>query len=87
MIKVKCTNCGYCLPCPNGVKIPYNFTIYNDLFMYKNERHSFGLYNLLNEKDRASNCNKCGECEKKCPQKIPIISSLKEIGKYFSKNR
>ncbi|NTV89215.1 MAG: aldo/keto reductase [Clostridiales bacterium] len=31
---VPCTGCSYCIPCPNGVEIPRNFSMYNDIFIY-----------------------------------------------------
>jgi len=34
---------------------------------------------------KASNCTECGECEEKCPQKIPIREMLKEVVKLFEK--
>jgi predicted aldo/keto reductase-like oxidoreductase len=77
-----CTGCGYCMPCPNGVNIPECFRLMNlhrvwDLTEHARKRYrSFGPEkpNNLN----AAACVECGECEPKCPQKIPIIEQLKE---------
>ena len=35
MLKIDCTGCAYCMPCETGVNIPLNFTLYNDMFMFK----------------------------------------------------
>lgn len=72
-IPVPCTNCGYCLPCPNGVNIPRNFELYNDGRIHDDPGTARLLYaRFLTEADRASACIRCGECEKKCPQEIPV---------------
>jgi len=76
--KVDCTGCGYCMPCPNGVNIPRNLQLYNELHMYGDLNQPRRVYELVfGSRDRASNCIECGECEEKCPQQIPIIESLK----------
>ena len=80
MLKVDCTHCAYCMPCPHGVNIPMNFSLYNDTFMFRDAEINFMLYNhMLLPEQRASNCQKCGECEPKCPQFIEIIAELKNV--------
>jgi len=69
---IPCTDCQYCLPCPQGVKIPRVFEIYNDLMMYGDENRAQMLYNWLAEDERANLCIECGECLEKCPQMIEI---------------
>ena len=77
-VKVRCTNCGYCLPCPNGVDIPNNFTLYNSLFMYANKSLAKMNYNVfMPPQKKAGACVECGECEPKCPQGIKIMQELK----------
>jgi predicted aldo/keto reductase-like oxidoreductase len=33
----------------------------------------------------ASQCQECGECEEKCPQRLPIRDRLKDVAEYFGK--
>lgn len=80
MLRIGCTGCAYCMPCPNGVNIPMNFSLYNDSFMFKDEELNFMLYNqMLLPEQKASNCAECGECEEHCPQQIEIPEELKKV--------
>jgi len=87
-IKVNCTACAYCMPCPAGVNIPGCFTILNDNFIFGDspavrERHKF-LYNFrLDSAAHASNCIECGKCENHCPQNISIRKELHTIKELF----
>ena len=69
---IPCTNCKYCMPCPNGVNIPANFAAYNEGVMYNNPEQARDSYKWIAEAERASACIACRECEPKCPQKILI---------------
>ena len=79
-MKVGCTGCRYCMPCPKGVDIPGTFAAYN-------RRYSDGKFTAMKEyfmctamrKDStaASNCIGCGKCEQHCPQGIEIRKELK----------
>ena len=79
-ILVPCTGCNYCYECPQEIKIPDIFKLYNEAaskgFHYIWGSLS-GQYNAItpNGKD----CIGCGSCESHCPQKINIIEKLKEI--------
>lgn len=80
LLKVDCTGCAYCVPCPSGVDIPSNFTLYNDFHMFKDLEKTQSFYNMMMPPEhRASACEECGECEEKCPQQIEIIKNLKEV--------
>lgn len=80
MMKVDCTSCAYCMPCPYGVNIPMNFGLYNDMFMFKDPELNIMLYNYtIPPEQRASACTECGECEELCPQHIAIMRELKEV--------
>ncbi len=80
MTKVGCTDCGYCMPCPAGVNIPRNFSLYNDVYTFDGLKQSSDTYNnWLSEENRASSCVECGQCEEACPQNIEIIKHLKDV--------
>ena len=82
VMKVGCTGCGYCQPCPRGVDIPTCFAAYN-------RSYADGLVNGMKEylmcttlrkvRSNASLCVKCGKCEQSCPQHIPIRERLVDV--------
>lgn len=77
-IKVNCTDCKYCMPCPYGVNIPLNFKVYNQYFMYNNIE-GFKNTNEIKEEMHLSHCKKCKICEAKCPQHIQISYEFEKI--------
>ena len=78
-IKVGCTSCNYCMPCPSGVRIPNVFELYNNKSVYGTTYESRKSYkNLIDGKEDASSCIECGLCEEACPQNLSIISLLKD---------
>ena len=83
-MKVGCTGCGYCMPCPKGVDIPGTFAAWN---RYHTESKFGGFREYLmctalrKNSAAASNCIECGKCEKHCPQYIEIRSMLKDARK------
>lgn len=87
LAKLYCTGCGYCMPCPNDVDIPANFTAMNLYRVFGLKELARSNYRHLGKRRKkdgsvveawASACIECGECEPKCPQKIAIIDQLKE---------
>jgi predicted aldo/keto reductase-like oxidoreductase len=83
-VKVGCTACGYCMPCPKGVDIPGTFAIYNRWYG-EDKGGAFKEYlkctTFRKNSTAASNCIGCGKCEKHCPQGIEIRKNLKEAQK------
>ncbi|MBA3029031.1 MAG: aldo/keto reductase [Desulfobacteraceae bacterium] len=76
---ILCTQCQYCMPCPNGVNIPGVFGLYNDAMIYNDVGRARMLYQMrLTKETQAHNCVACGECLEKCPQSIEIIEWLKK---------
>ena len=84
---IPCTACKYCTEvCPQGVKIPDIFDVYNDYKKYNNESSAFVYNNFVCGKGgKASECVKCGACEAACPQKLPIRDLLDEVVEAFEK--
>ncbi len=78
LFPIPCTKCNYCQPCPKGVAIPDILELYNLASAYHNVEASRASYEWVPEKAQAHNCVVCGECEKKCPQKIAISEWLKK---------
>ena len=79
-VKVGCTGCGYCMPCPQGVDIPALFRCYNSMYTEgKNEgrREYWQTVSLRKEKAFARQCVGCGKCEAHCPQSIEIRRLIK----------
>ena len=77
-IKNGCTGCEYCMPCPFGVEIPRNFSIWNEYAMYDNRERAKKRYQIMEEKGRADQCRQCGKCETVCPQSLQIRQDLKK---------
>jgi len=75
-----CTECKYCMPCPNGVNIPANFSLMNYFRLYGLKEFAKNGYRHLTERKASANfCRECRKCEEKCPQKIKIVEQLKEV--------
>ncbi|MBC8060052.1 MAG: aldo/keto reductase [Clostridiaceae bacterium] len=79
-IKIPCTGCNYCMPCPSGVDIPSCFSCYNDREI-EGKNGAVMKYVMQTHGHNASLCNKCGKCELHCPQKIEIRQELAKTSK------
>jgi predicted aldo/keto reductase-like oxidoreductase len=84
LVPIPCTQCEYCLPCPNGVNIPRIFEIYNEAVMYNEYRSARMLYSWLKEEERANLCEQCGQCEELCPQGISVAEWLEKAHQLLS---
>ena len=86
LMKVGCTGCGYCMPCPAGVAIPSCFEVFNKMHLFGNVQEALSMYAMRmsgilrkGNPNYASQCIECGQCLDKCPQHLPIPALLKEV--------
>jgi hypothetical protein len=89
-IEIPCTGCSYCTDgCPMKIAIPKYFSLYNaDKQEIKEKGWTpQGEYydRLTGEFGKASDCIGCGQCERACPQHLPIIEDLKVVASHFGK--
>ena len=79
-MKVGCTGCRYCMPCPQGVDIPGTFAALNRYYsdgMVAGIKDYFMCTAIRQTATDASRCIGCGKCEQHCPQHIEIRQMLK----------
>jgi predicted aldo/keto reductase-like oxidoreductase len=86
LMKVGCTGCQYCMPCPSGVNIPLCFEVFNNLAMVDNPDGEKFMYAArvggavgVGNTEFASLCVQCGQCVEKCPQHIDIPTVLASV--------
>ncbi len=82
VMRVGCTACQYCMPCPSGVNIPFCFEKFNEYHTFKDKMAKV-MY-ALGRGDSggpafASKCTECGDCVEACPQGLEIPDLLKEV--------
>lgn len=86
LMKVPCTGCNYCMPCPFNVDIPGTFADYNNKYFFNDRQSQFQYIGktigmMGGVKSGADQCTDCGKCEKHCPQEIEIRKELKAAHK------
>ena len=88
---IPCTACSYCTEgCPKHIAIPQYFSLYNEDMRERLDEKGFTVnftnYDILSSKfGKASECIECGQCEKACPQHLPIIENLKKVSQHYGK--
>lgn len=85
-IKYQCTGCGYCMPCPKKLEIPKIIDYLNAWYAFdKNPSTKMEYSTWIGDGFHASDCLHCGECEKKCPQSLPISDIMTDGAEQFGK--
>ncbi len=83
---IPCTGCAYCTHgCPKNIAIPQYFALFNNVSRTTGSFSSQAAYynNISLNYGKASDCIGCGQCEKACPQHLPIKQFLKEVAEKF----
>jgi predicted aldo/keto reductase-like oxidoreductase len=82
---IPCTACRYCTDgCPKKISIPDLFSCLNAKKVFNNWNSDYYYNNVYTvHNGKASDCVKCGKCEKICPQHLPIRELLEEVAKEF----
>ena len=87
-ILIPCTSCRYCVEeneCPKKIRIPDMFSAMNRNEAFRDGKPKEYYNNVLiaNGNGKASDCIKCGKCEKVCPQHLPIRNLLEKVSETF----
>ena len=85
---VPCTGCRYCVEestCPKGIRIPDMFSSLNAHEAFHNWNTGYYYNNVITGEGhgKASECIRCGKCERVCPQHLPIRELLKKVAATF----
>ncbi len=86
---IPCTACRYCTDgCPKHISIPDLFADMNAKQIYHDWNADYYYSDVhTSEGRRASDCIKCGKCEKSCPQHLPIRKLLEDVPRCLKRNR
>ena len=75
-----CRRCGYCLPCPEGIEIPF-------VLLFKSQMKRFAPDRVVEMNKermaRARECQECGQCLERCPYGLPIPDLIRETAESF----
>ncbi len=84
---IPCTACHYCTAgCPKRIPIPEIFAARNKQLIWERiEKGKADYEQAVKNAGTASDCIACGQCERVCPQQIPVIERLKECAEAFGK--
>lgn len=85
---IPCTSCRYCIEeneCPMGIRIPDMFSSLNAHEAFHNWNTGYYYSNIItgNGHGKASECIKCGKCERVCPQHLEIRKLLENVARTF----
>jgi len=77
-----CRVCGDCLPCPKSIDIPDVLSLERDITRFHLRDWAEKYYAQMPVKVDA--CDRCGECEPRCPYGLHIMDLLERVGNRVS---
>ena len=81
---IPCTACRYCVAgCPMHISIPDLFSCYNAKVQFQDWNSNMYYRVHTSNNGKASDCIKCKQCERICPQHLPITEYLEKVSKEF----
>lgn len=75
-LKVNCTACRYCMPCPGNIDIPGTFKCYNSMYTESKSAGRQEFLQLVAFQRDVRKCIGCGKCESNCPQHLVVREEL-----------
>ncbi len=81
-----CTQCGVCMPCPEGIDIPLYFRYMTYLKEYHSDQYPALTWQAY-APPFSKACTECGVCIERCPFELPIIETLREVDSIAEKMR
>ena len=82
-----CVYCNHCQPCPANIDVAL-VTKYLDIARLNEKDIPPGIkmhYRSL--RARASDCQRCGNCESRCPFFVPVINNMEKAAQLFENDR
>ncbi len=76
-----CRRCDYCQPCPEG--IPISTAMTTKSFFKRMPPERLFSSQIGDNLERAVNCTRCGDCEKRCPYGLPIMDMMEEYSNLY----
>jgi uncharacterized protein len=78
----RCTACGYCAPCPQGINVGASLSYYNLYkYMHMNSAKQAFLSKQWEDGLKLDKCIQCGICEKRCPNSLHVLDIIKDAQK------
>ncbi len=80
----RCTSCGYCHPCPQDIVLGSALSYFNAYkYLGMAEAKDAFLSKQWEDDLQLSKCTGCGECERRCPNALPVLKIIAEAKAAF----